>query len=276
MIHDSLPVWESLLADFDCSVVDFLEIIQDGFRNHFFTPLKGDFEGQFCHAQTPPATRINNSAICTQFSDLISDTTVEWVATGVLAVWGEVGVVPPPHLVLPTTIEPSKRRLCHDERFLNLWIRDLPFKLGHLSDLPRYVLPGHFQTTFDDKSGYQHVSLHPSSQTYFGLEWEDMFFVFRTLRFGWKATAFIYHNLGLAVSYAARSFGVYLSQYIDDRHVGQLFSLPVRSLSSPSPQRAEAAAFIVCYILKEAGYFVNIGKSQCFPSTVVHFLGFPL
>ena len=177
-------------------------------------------------------------------------------------------------MVLPITIEPSKPRLCYDERLLNLWIRDLPFKLDHLSDLPRYVLPGHIQTTFDDKGGYQHVRLHPSSETYFGLEWENMFFVFRTLPFGWKVSDFIYHNIGLAVSHSALSFGVPLSQYIDDRHVGQLFSLPVRSVSPPSAKRAEAAAYIVSYILIEAGYFVNIGKPQSDPSTVVRFLGF--
>lgn len=34
--------------------------------------------------------------------------------------------------------------------------------LIHLCYLPRYVLPGHFQTTCDDKSGYQHVLLYPS------------------------------------------------------------------------------------------------------------------
>ena len=102
-----------------------------------------------------------------------------------------------------------------------------------------------------------------------------MFFVFRTLPFGWnEASAFIYHNLGLVVSHAARSFGVPQSQYIDDRHVGQLFSPPTRSVSPPSAQRAEAAAYIVCYILREAGYFINIIKSQCVPSTVVRFLGF--
>ena len=177
-------------------------------------------------------------------------------------------------MVLPITVEPSKPRLCHDERFLNLSISDLPFKLDHLSDLPRYVLPGHFQTTFDDKSGYQHVRVHPSSETYFALEWKNIFFVFRTLPFGWKASAYIYHNLGLVVSQAARSFGVTLSQYIDDRHVGQLFSPPMHSISPPSAQRAQAAAYIVCYILIEAGYFINISKSQCVPSTVIRFLGF--
>ena len=172
-------MWESLLADFDCSVVDFFEIRQDGVRiERFFTPFKGDFKGQFYHARTPPATRINNSAICSQFTDFISDTIVQLVATGVLAVWDDVGVASPPHLVLPIRIEPSKPRLCHDESFLNLRIRDLPFKLDHLSDLPRYVLPGHFQTTFDDKSGYQHVRLHPSSETYFGLEWKKYVLLF--------------------------------------------------------------------------------------------------
>ena len=75
MIHDSLPVWESLLADFHCSAVDFLKIVQDGIRiEDFFTPFKGDFKGQFYHAQTPPATMIHNAAICAQFTDFISDT----------------------------------------------------------------------------------------------------------------------------------------------------------------------------------------------------------
>ena len=133
---------------------------------------------------------------------------------------------------------------------------------------------GHFQTTFDDKGGYQHVRLHPSSEMYFGLEWDNFFFVFRTVPFGWKASAYIYHNLGLVVSHAPRPLGVPLSQYIDDRHVGQLFASPMRSVILPSAQRAEAAAYILCYILIEAGYFINTDKSQHVPSTVVCFLGF--
>lgn len=60
-----------------------------------------------------------------------------------------------------------------DERFLNLWIRDCPFKLDRITDLPRYVAPGHFQISFDDKSGYDHVRLHPSSSTFLGCNGED-------------------------------------------------------------------------------------------------------
>lgn len=109
---------------------------------------------------------LENSKSCVQFTDLISTAILQWVSAGVLSVWGEIGQVTPPYLVLPLTVEPSKPNLCHDERYLNLWIKDLPFKLDHLSDLTRYVLPGHYQTTFDEKSGYQHVYLRPSSRTF--------------------------------------------------------------------------------------------------------------
>lgn len=95
--------------------------------------------------------------------------------------------------------------------------------------------------------------------------------MFRTLPFGWKASAYIYHNLGLVVSHAARSLGVPLSQYIDDLHVGQLFASPMRFVILPSAQRAEAAAYILCYILIEAVYFINTDKSHRVLSTVVCF-----
>ena len=116
--------------------------------------------------------------------------------------------------------------------------------------------------------------LHSSSQAYFGFQWQGFYFVFRTLPFGWKGSAFIYHKLGVAVSGAARSIGVPVWQYIDDRHVGQLFTAPPRITRGPSFQRALAAAYIMCYLLIETGYFISLDKSQFIPSTCVCFLGF--
>ena len=137
---------------------------------HFFRHLKEMFKQQSYDMASPPPILLKNSPSCAKFSDFIADTIFQWVESGAVSIWGEVGSVPPPHLILRVTVEPSKPRLCHDERFLNLWIRDTPFKLDHLTDLPRYVLPGHFQTSFDDKNGYQHVKLHHSSETYFAFE----------------------------------------------------------------------------------------------------------
>lgn len=275
-LHNYLSVWENLLRDIGNPKVDLLDIIREGVRiERFFRPFKGNFKGRTFNSSVPPPMRLKNSKSCDPFLGFISDTLIDWVAAGVLSIWGKAGEVEPPHLTLPITIEPSKPRLCHDERFLNLWIIDLPFRLDHLPDLPRYVLPGHFQTTFDEKSGYQHVLLHPSSRSYFGLEFKGVYFVFRTLPFGWKASAYVYHNIGLAVTSAARSFGVPVSQYIDDRHVGQLFSPShARNGLPPDPVLAVAGAYILCYLLIEAGYFINIEKACYVPSTSVRFLGF--
>ena len=47
-----------------------------------------------------------------------------------------------------------------------------------------------------------------------------------------------------------------------DRHIGQLFGSPAESSLPPSRSLTEAAAFIKCLLLIEAGYFISIGKSQ--------------
>ena len=202
-----------------------------------------------------------NSSSCNNFRDFVAQTILEKVANGLLLVWGEVGKVDPPHLVMPITVEPSNPRMCHDERFLTCWIKDCPFSLDYITDLPRYVSVGHYQTTFDDKSGYDHVRLHPSSSTFFGLEWEGWYFVYTILPFGWKASAYLYHSIGLAATCYVRSLGVPCSQYIDDRHNGQL-RLPLsRTPSSFSGfQLAEMAAFIVCSAFVSLGYFIGINE----------------
>ena len=56
--------------------------------------------------------------------------------------------------------------MCHDKRFLNFWIKDLPLSLDYISGLPRYVFKSHFQTTFENKSGDDHVKLSPDSFTF--------------------------------------------------------------------------------------------------------------
>ena len=105
-----------------------MEIIKEGVRiDRLFKHFKGNFKGSSYDSQLPPPKRLDNAKVCEQFRDFITDTVVDWVHAGVLAVWGRVGEVTPPHLVLPLTSEPSKPRLCHDERFLNQWIKDLPF-----------------------------------------------------------------------------------------------------------------------------------------------------
>ena len=143
-IHYKLSLWQDLLKKSYCSEVDILEVVRDGVRvDRFFKPLRANFKGQAYNSEYPRPVIIKNSPTTAKFSQFVSDSIIQWVTAGGHSCfnWGAVDSVAPPRLFLPLTVEPSKPRLCHDERYLNLWIRDLPFKLDHLCDLPRYVLP---------------------------------------------------------------------------------------------------------------------------------------
>ena len=274
-IHHSLPMWSEILQD-SPNRSAFLRYLEFGIDvKEFFTEFRGTFQGRVYSSPLPPRALFPNNSSCQAFSEFISNTIFDRVANGSLSVWGKVGEVSPPHLVMPITVEPSKPRMCHDERFLNLWIKDLPFSLDLITDLPRYVHKGNFQTTCDDKSGYDHIRLSTESRTYFGLEWSGWFFVFNTLPFGWKASAYLYHSVGLVATSYIRSHGVPCSQYIDDRHFGQL---QVRRNAPPCSwsdfQRAQAALYIACYILIDLGYFIGLKKSTLVPTQAPIFLGY--
>ena len=134
-IHAKSFVWQNLIPNSPCGEVDLLEIIRERVRvEHFFRPFRGNFKGRAYDSDISPPVVINNSSACAKFSQFVSDTIIQWVTARVIAVWGPVDHVAPPYmcLVLPLTVEPTKPRLCHDERYLNLWIRDLPLKLDHL------------------------------------------------------------------------------------------------------------------------------------------------
>ena len=97
----------------------------------------------------------------------------------------------------PMTVEPNKPRLCHDERFLNLWMRTPPVSFDPITDILRYVDPNHFQAKLDDKSDHYHISLTEDSRTFFGLFWKGWYLVYNTLPFGWSPSAYAYHTTGL-------------------------------------------------------------------------------
>ena len=215
-LHQFPEIWEQVAAS---SSYDRADEVLDWLKHKvslakFFKPFKGNFKGVAYASDIPPAVEFENNKSCDGFHDFIDKTILERVC--------RVCTVKPPHLVLPLTVEPTKPRVCHDNRFLNLWMMDRPLKLDNLSHLPRYLEKGSFQTTLDDKSGYDHILLDEPSRTFFGLQWKGWYFVSNTIPFGWKISAYIYYSTGLLVSHYLRSIGVPCSLYIDDRHNGEL------------------------------------------------------
>ena len=257
-IHHHYDMWEQVLEGFH-KRDEILNYVKNGvsafdFVRHF----KGDFKGKSYDAPFPPPIFLDNNKICEQFKDFICASIIERVRNGSMSIWGKKGECEPPYLVMPLTIEPTKPRLCHDERFLNLWMNTPKISLDHITDLPRYVEVGHFQTKLDDKSGYDHISLTKDSRKLFGLCWMDWFFVYNTLPFGWSPSAYIYHTTGLGASSYIRSKGVPVSQYIDDRHVGQLQISGSTSDTWSNLDLANAAIYIASFVSTHVNWYVPI------------------
>lgn len=107
----------------------------------------------------------------------------------------DVSVHPKPSIVLPLGVEPTKPRATWDARYLNLMMKDCPFKMDGVGKIAQCAWEGAFQMKCDHKAGFHHVPLAKESWQYFGFQWEGVYYVFTTLCFGWKISPFIYHSL---------------------------------------------------------------------------------
>ena len=87
-------------------------------------------------------------------------------------------------------------------------------------------------------------------------------------------SAYVYHTSGLGPSHFIRSnntgvllfiiiyyYYYYLSQYINDRHVGQMHLLQCYNSNWSNIDLAKAAAFIASIVLVSCGYFIGLKKS---------------
>ena len=100
----------------------------------YFRHFSGSFKGETYDSDRPSKKAFLNNASCKPFALFIQETLLERLETGAISLIGKVGVAESPYLVLPLTMEPN---LCHDVRFLNLWMTDKPFSLDSITDLPR-------------------------------------------------------------------------------------------------------------------------------------------
>lgn len=245
----------------------------------FLRPFNGKFKGTSYSAPDPLPCHQPNAAVCNKYKQFVSETLEEWVSCGAVKVLGRVGEVDPPLVTMPLTVEPSKPRLCHDERYLNLWVKDLPFTLDTLKDAPRLVGKRTYMSSIDHKSGYQHVRLTKDSEKYFGICWEGFYLVYTTLPFGFKASCYVYNTMSTMVASFGRGLGVPNLVYIDDNMntehntKGEEPEEETIGAHTAGYARAVRAVYIMCELWCRLGYTLSLSKSVLIPTQILRFLG---
>ena len=139
-----LSFGKKILQDFHKRDEVLRYILQGVSVHDFFKHFKGQFKGKEYDSLLPPKIFFKNNKICSEHEDFISATILERTANGSMSIWDKVADCEPPHLVMPLTIEPLKPRMCHDERFLNLWVDTPHVSFDKIMDIPRYVAPNHY------------------------------------------------------------------------------------------------------------------------------------
>ena len=228
-----------------------LGVLQDGYRLPFRDGV------------TPGAYRENNNKTALEnlpflrshVSSLVSDTTVEEVDSQPLCC--------SPLTVASRYVDGLLRlRMCIDlSRYINLLLKKEAVTLPSLDKALHLLLPGDFQATFDLKSAFHHVLIHPDHRKFLGFcipdeSGRDRYYVFRVLPFGLSTAVQLLARMTKPICIFLANEGIRLSIYIDD---GWILAL-LREVAAQHLRRTFE-------VLAQAGFIVSTSKSDT-PSDV--------
>ena len=156
-----------------------------------------------------------------------------------------------------------KLRMCIDlSRYINLLLKKESVTLPILDKAVKLLLPGDYQATFDLKSAFHHVLIHPDFRQYLGFSipdaktGKDRYFVFRVLPFGLASAVQLLARLTKPICIFLAAEGIRICIYIDD---GWILAL-LRELAAQHLRRAYE-------VLAQAGFVISTQKSDS-PSDV--------
>jgi hypothetical protein len=141
---------------------------------------------------------------------------IKLVLWGATSIWrdedGEPVVINP----LGVAESAGKQRLICNARYINLFLESLPFRYERLRDILAFTEEGSYMATWDLKSGYFHVSIHPKFRKYFAFRVGGVTFAFNVLCFGFAQACYVFTKVMQEPVFELRKRGIPLSDYIDD------------------------------------------------------------
>ena len=163
----------------------------------------------------------------------------------------------------------GKKRLVLDLRMVNKHLPKRKFKYEGINLIPDMCSRGDYFVTFDLRSGYHHVDIHPECWTYLGFSWLfngiRRFFVYKVLPFGLSTACYVFTKLLRPLVKRWRFAGLRVILYIDD-------GFCVGSTAAECGRGKE----VILDDLNRAGFVLNFEKSQLVPQQVGVWLGFTI
>ena len=126
LLHNNVKAWQPVLE-----VSPDGERIEDWLLNGvdvegMFKFFRGNFKGVPVKGDRPPKSYFPNAKSCAKNPVFVANTLEERLRNGSLELMGRHDNCEWPECIMPLTLEPTKPRLCHDERLVNLFVEDLP------------------------------------------------------------------------------------------------------------------------------------------------------
>ena len=156
----------------------------------------------------------------------------------------------------------KKYRLIHDLREVNEHCQSSSFVYEDIRAVKKCVKKGDKLVTLDLKNGFHHIPIHPEYKDYFGFNWNDQFYRWNVLPFGWCNSPYFFGKTLKPVVQYLRSQGVRIVLYVDD------------FLILGECDKIDRHKDFVIRTLEALGWKINYKKSQLSPSYRKLFVGY--
>lgn len=269
--HQYADRWAGIIQDQNSPVLDWITNKVD--IHDFMVPFKGTFWGTEYDHSYPPPRHFQNAPICEQFVEFINSELILRLKTGAISYMGRIDEVDISNYIISgLTVEPTKPRLCLNLMYLNCFMKDTPFSLDSLQDIPHLIKRNSFMSKLDDKSAYLNMMVTENCRHLLAFQWSGHVFCSNTLVFGWKNAAYVYHTTNLEVMSFLRKLSITGLLYIDDRLLEE-YNGTVPQNMDDSFSRACIAMKLSIKLLVSLGFYLGIDKCIFRPCQEIVFLG---
>lgn len=164
---------------------------------------------------------------------------------------------------LGVALNGATERLVLNGMYINLFMKSLPFCYERLRDILNFLQKAGFVSSWDLKSGYFHVLIHPKYRTYFGFKVGTAYLHFNGVCFGWSQACYVFTVVMQEIFIEARARGIPVSSYIDDGIT-----------ADPRYGRCLWSVVRIVKLLNLMGAYFGIPKCRSRPSQEGEWLGF--